>query len=46
VIANAIASALRRFDVQPRALPLSPSRVWSLIDTARRAGAPDPLAPR
>jgi carbon-monoxide dehydrogenase large subunit len=46
VIANAIASALRRFDVQPRALPLSPSRVWSLIDTARRAGAPDTLAPR
>lgn len=35
VIANAVAAALRTHGVQPRALPLSPSRVWALV----RAGA-------
>jgi len=35
VIANAIASALAAFGVQPRALPLSPSRLWTLIAAAR-----------
>ena len=32
VIANAIASALRSFAVQPRELPLSPPRVWALVN--------------
>ena len=31
VIANAVAAALSRFDVQPNALPLTPPRVWRLI---------------
>jgi len=35
VIANAIAAALGTFGVEPRALPLSPSRIWSLIAAAR-----------
>jgi carbon-monoxide dehydrogenase large subunit len=39
VIANAVASALRPLGVEPRALPLSPSRVWHLVDEARRAHA-------
>jgi carbon-monoxide dehydrogenase large subunit len=33
VIANAVAAALARFDVQPRELPLTPERVWQLIHT-------------
>ncbi len=36
VIANAVASALSSLDVQPRELPLSPSRLWDLIQTARQ----------
>lgn len=31
VIANAVAAALASFDAEPRALPLSPMRVWQLI---------------
>ncbi|HEU5017561.1 MAG TPA: xanthine dehydrogenase family protein molybdopterin-binding subunit [Pseudolabrys sp.] len=41
VIGNAIAGALRSFGVQPRDLPLSPPRLWHLIDQARRAAAND-----
>jgi len=37
VIANAVASALSAFGVEPHALPLSPQRVWALIEEARRA---------
>jgi aerobic carbon-monoxide dehydrogenase large subunit len=37
VIANAVASALRAYDVKPNALPLSPARVWRLISEAKRA---------
>jgi aerobic carbon-monoxide dehydrogenase large subunit len=36
VIANAVAAALASLGVQPRELPLSPPRVWELIDDARR----------
>jgi carbon-monoxide dehydrogenase large subunit len=36
VIANAIADALRSLGVEPRDLPLSPPRVWQLIQDARR----------
>jgi carbon-monoxide dehydrogenase large subunit len=35
VIANAVAAALRSFEVEPRDLPLSPPRVWELIHAAR-----------
>ncbi|MEA2989504.1 MAG: aerobic carbon-monoxide dehydrogenase large subunit [Alphaproteobacteria bacterium] len=35
VIANAVADALRSFGVQPRELPLSPSRIWQLLHEAR-----------
>ena len=37
VIANAIANALSTFNVQPRALPLSPCSVWGLLEVARAA---------
>jgi carbon-monoxide dehydrogenase large subunit len=36
VISNAIADALSSLGVEPRDLPLSPSRVWQLIQDARR----------
>ena len=35
VICNAIASALRSFRVEPRDLPISPQRLWRLIDDGR-----------
>jgi aerobic carbon-monoxide dehydrogenase large subunit len=35
VIANAVAAALRSFGVQPRDLPLSPPRIWELIQSGR-----------
>jgi aerobic carbon-monoxide dehydrogenase large subunit len=34
VVANAVAAALSSFGVQPRELPLSPPRVWQLIQDA------------
>jgi carbon-monoxide dehydrogenase large subunit len=37
VIANAVAAALASFDVQPNELPLSPSRVWAMIEAKRQA---------
>jgi carbon-monoxide dehydrogenase large subunit len=39
VIANAVANALSSFGVEPRELPLSPPRVWELINAARPAEA-------
>ena len=38
VIANAVASALSSLNVEPRELPLSPPRVWQLIQNARETG--------
>lgn len=35
LLANALADALRSLSVQPFALPLSPSRVWRMIATAK-----------
>jgi carbon-monoxide dehydrogenase large subunit len=32
VIANAVAAALKSLGVQPRELPLSPPRVWGMIN--------------
>ncbi|HEY0235748.1 MAG TPA: xanthine dehydrogenase family protein molybdopterin-binding subunit [Afipia sp.] len=37
VMANAIASALETLGVQPRALPLSPPRLWTLIQESQRS---------
>jgi carbon-monoxide dehydrogenase large subunit len=34
-IANAIASALHAFGVEPRELPLTPPRLWALIQAAQ-----------
>jgi carbon-monoxide dehydrogenase large subunit len=39
VIANAVANALGAFGVEPRELPLSPPRVWELINAAKPAAA-------
>jgi carbon-monoxide dehydrogenase large subunit len=36
VIANAVADALSSFGVEPRDLPLSPSRLWQLVQDARK----------
>jgi len=36
VIANAVANALADFGVEPFELPLSPPRIWRLIEDARR----------
>jgi carbon-monoxide dehydrogenase large subunit len=41
VIANAIAAALRSFHVQPRDLPLSAPKLWTLIQSARAQVAAD-----
>lgn len=34
-VGNAIAAALTDFGVEPRDLPLSPAKLWNLIDRAR-----------
>jgi carbon-monoxide dehydrogenase large subunit len=36
VIANAVANALGSLGVEPRDLPLSPARVWQLIEAAKK----------
>ena len=36
VVANAVAAALSSLGVEPRELPLSPARVWELIQTAKQ----------
>ena len=38
-IGNAVAAALACFEVQPNVLPLSPPRVWQLIEDARKKAA-------
>jgi carbon-monoxide dehydrogenase large subunit len=35
VMANAVADALKHLNVQPMELPLSPPRVWALVEAAR-----------
>ena len=39
VLTNAVANALSAFAVEPRDLPLSPPRVWQLIQDARANAA-------
>jgi len=36
ILANAVAAALRDFGVQPMDLPLTPDRIWRLIQNAKR----------
>ncbi len=40
VLSNAVASALSSLGVEPRDLPLSPPRVWQLIQEAKSANEP------
>jgi len=44
VIANAVTSALRSFGVQVNALPLSPPRLWELIQARRSTASAAPIA--
>jgi carbon-monoxide dehydrogenase large subunit len=39
VIANAVAAALAPFGIEPRDLPLSPPRVWGLVNSAPTASS-------
>jgi carbon-monoxide dehydrogenase large subunit len=43
VVCNAIAAALRDFAVEPRDLPISPARLWRLIQKASKA-SPQPTS--
>jgi carbon-monoxide dehydrogenase large subunit len=36
VMANAVASALATFGAQPRELPLTPTRIWELVQAGKR----------
>jgi aerobic carbon-monoxide dehydrogenase large subunit len=38
VVANAVAAALAPLGVEPRSLPLSPPRVWELVQASARSG--------
>jgi carbon-monoxide dehydrogenase large subunit len=38
IMANAIANALTAFQVEPRELPLSPPRIWEMIEAGRGRG--------
>jgi carbon-monoxide dehydrogenase large subunit len=38
-MANAVANALQGFGVEPRALPLSPTAIWDLVQAAQRTAA-------
>ena len=40
VVANAVAAALGSLGVEPRELPLSPPRVWQMINERNKAGSP------
>ena len=39
VIGNALANALSSLGIEPNSLPLSPSRVWQMVDEAARKRA-------
>jgi aerobic carbon-monoxide dehydrogenase large subunit len=45
VVANAVAAALAHLGVEPRELPLSPSRIWQLINAAKASRAGRANAP-
>ncbi len=37
IVANAVANALSAFGVEPRELPLTPQRVWEMVEAGRRS---------
>jgi carbon-monoxide dehydrogenase large subunit len=39
IMANAVANALSTFDVQPRELPLTPTRIWEMVQAAKQRAA-------
>jgi carbon-monoxide dehydrogenase large subunit len=39
VMANAVANALSSFGVEPRELPLTPTRIWEMVEAGRRREA-------
>jgi aerobic carbon-monoxide dehydrogenase large subunit len=45
IVANAVANALSAFNVEPRELPLTPQRVWEMVE-AGRASLPKASAQR
>ena len=42
-LSNAVAAALSSLGVEPRVLPLTPPRIWQLIQDAQKDQAIDPL---
>jgi len=38
-MANAVANALQSFGAQPRELPLTPSRIWDMVQAGQRKAA-------
>jgi aerobic carbon-monoxide dehydrogenase large subunit len=42
-VANAVAAALAEFDAEPNELPLTPARVWRMIEDARERRASEEL---
>ena len=44
-VSNAVAAALSSLNVEPRVLPLTPSRIWQLIQDARNVGLARDLSP-
>ena len=39
IMANAVANALSSFGVEPRELPLTPSRIWEMVEAGRNGHA-------
>jgi carbon-monoxide dehydrogenase large subunit len=37
IMANAVANALRSFGVEPRELPLTPPRIWEMVEAGRHS---------
>jgi carbon-monoxide dehydrogenase large subunit len=46
IVANAVANALSDLEIEPFELPLSPPRIWRLIDSARRRKEDGDAKPR
>jgi len=39
VMANAVANALAAFGIEPRELPLTPTRIWEMVQAGKRREA-------
>src|SRR5258708_10020582 len=46
IMANAVANALSAFEVQPRELPLTPPKIWEMVQAGRGCWAPSFRAAR